>query len=203
MFPIRHGTFQIHHHILALGLIGDTIVVVGSGNIVTWHIPTGEYDLNVRVNVNDSVRTTAFDYTRPSFHMPSTCILISPDLNYVALARPGCDEDISSLAIYDTSTGELVTTTVTVGCIICRGSLRTGTMCGVYCAVVGTRKGGKSPMLSNWSPSDQMRTPREGSPGSPVMATRSHPIGGYGTRGKALLWLPRRWRSDGGQMKVR
>ena len=81
---------------------GNNIVVVDKEKSVTWNLPPGDHVLDVRVNVNDSVRTRIFD--RPLPHRLLPTVPISPDLKYFAAVElQGWPN--SSLNIYDVATG--------------------------------------------------------------------------------------------------
>ena len=50
--------------ILELRLTESTIVV-GDGKVVTWNLPAEDHPINTRLNINDSVHTTVFDFAGP------------------------------------------------------------------------------------------------------------------------------------------
>ena len=86
-----------------LRVAGNNIVVVDKEKRVTWDLPPGDHVLDVRVNVNDSVRTAIFDHPLPHGLRPP--ISISPDLKYIATVEGQGDPD-PSLKIYDVVTGK-------------------------------------------------------------------------------------------------
>ena len=94
--------------IYGLRAAGNNIVVVGKEKSVTWDLPPGDHVLNVKMNVNDSVRTTIFDHPLPLDQPPferSPLVSISPDLKYIA-AVEGLGGFNSSLNIYDVAAGK-------------------------------------------------------------------------------------------------
>ena len=80
----------------------NNIVVVGQEKSVTWGLPPGDHVLDVRVNVNGSVRTTIFDPLSCGLLPP---VSISPDLRYI-VAVEWQERPNSSLNIYDVATGK-------------------------------------------------------------------------------------------------
>ncbi|KAF8488885.1 hypothetical protein F5888DRAFT_1809332 [Russula emetica] len=86
--------------VFGLRAVGNTIVIVGEGKIVTWNLPVGDSAVNARANVSDAVRTVMFDYSPFSLELDYPPASISPDFNYMALI---CN---SNLHIYDASTGK-------------------------------------------------------------------------------------------------
>jgi len=93
--------------IYGLGVTVSTVVVVGEGKTVTWNLPQRDHALDVTANINDSIRTTIFNYSPPKFHPPSSAS-ISPDFNHIAIAglRMG-------LRIYNMTTGKYLAGTDT------------------------------------------------------------------------------------------
>jgi len=88
-----------------VGVTGNTIAVVGRGEVVTWDLPTGVHVPSARADRNDSVRTTRLDRGELSGSLwdGSLPVSISPGLSYVAAmsgSRPFYDYDV-----YDASTG--------------------------------------------------------------------------------------------------
>lgn len=91
--------------ILGLRAAESTIVVVSMGKVAAWNLPAEGYALNTRANNNDSIWATMFDCAAQLDY-----ISISPNFNYLAIARVPSGEDIY-LNIYDTSTGKCLTGT--------------------------------------------------------------------------------------------
>jgi len=100
--------------VLCLRITGSTIVVIGEGKVVTWNLPAEGCTLNVRANVNVSVRTTMFDYLTPCpifpRHPPRRYTSVSPDLNRVATA-----ERTLGMIVYDVPTGKRLASTPAEG----------------------------------------------------------------------------------------
>ena len=89
--------------IYCLRVAGNNIVVVDKEKSITWDLPPGDHVLDVRVNVNDSVRTIIFDHPLP--HGLRSPASISPDLKYIATVD-GPAWWNSRLNIYDMATGK-------------------------------------------------------------------------------------------------
>ena len=96
-------TIDTGMEIYGLRVAGNNIVVVDKEKSVTWGLPPGIHVLDVRVNVNDSVRTTIFDHPLPPCLVPP--FLISPDLKYIT-AVERLEGSNSSLNIYNLATGK-------------------------------------------------------------------------------------------------
>lgn len=96
--------------ICGLRVIGSVIVVVGNGKIVTWHLPVGNYILDARANVNDSVRTIMCNQPAPPFtQLYSASISLDP--NCIVIVWGGCE----GLDIYDMPTGKHLVGTTAFG----------------------------------------------------------------------------------------
>ena len=94
-------TIDAGMEIRSLGMIANTIVVVGEGKIVTWKVPAENCALNTRTNIEDCVQITTID---PPPDMENVRVSISPDLRRVAVAEHPMNSP-PSLGIYDLSTG--------------------------------------------------------------------------------------------------
>jgi len=89
--------------IIGLRVTLGTIVVVGEGRVVTWTLPARDCTFNARVNIDESVQATMFDYpAQEGYHQYVPYTSISPGLDYVAITNYGPDP----LEIYEVSTGE-------------------------------------------------------------------------------------------------
>jgi len=84
---------------------GSTVVVVGEGKIVTWNLPQRDHSLNATANINDSIRSTDFDYS-PLWPISSASIF--PDFNYLAIVGWAT----RGLEIYDMTTGKYLWGTI-------------------------------------------------------------------------------------------
>ena len=97
--------------ICGLRVTGSSIVVVGEGRIITWNLPPRDHVLDVRANIDDSVRTVMFDCPTSVFGRLRSA-QISPDFDYAVTMRREGD----GLDIYDMATGNhLAGTTANVG----------------------------------------------------------------------------------------
>ena len=185
--------------ILGLRVTESTVCVVGEGKVVTWDIPTEDRALGARANINDSARTTMFNYS-PHPHPPLVpYISISPDSNRIASVwdKTGGSE---SLNIYDVSTGKRLTGTTTTN----QGFMPWFTPDGreVWCTEGHSVEGwtitedGESG-LTKLEPLGPTAHP---SGGFPWKSSRDYKITDSGwvlnSSGKRLLWLPNHWRSD-------
>ena len=185
--------------VLCLRMTGSTIVVVGEGKVVTWNIPVVGLALDARANVNDSFRTTTFDYSPPCFIFPrpppSLYTSISPDLNRIAVA-----ERSVGLNIYDVTTGKHLAHGPRA-----QGPIPLFTPDGreVWCAGLVYRtverwsiiEDGETNLLRLELLGEIAHPPR----GLPWKSSHGYVITPEGwvlnPRGKRLLWLPHHWRS--------
>ena len=82
-----------------LELTGSTIVIAGKKKVATYNLPAGNSTSNTRVGVGDNVQAITLEN-------PSTVLLISPALNYIA-----CRSKVwghGQLEIYELSTGKCI-----------------------------------------------------------------------------------------------
>ena len=185
----------------------NNIVVVDQEKSVTWGLPPGDHVLDVRVNVNGSVRTTIFD---PLSRGLSPFVSISPDLKYIAAVKePG--RLGSSLNIYDMATGKRLASAsaqVPRSWVIPDGRKVWFTPDG--CEVWFTPDGrGYGELLQGWA---IVRDSESSIHKLEELEPTQHPQGGYpwesshnckvtddgwilGSSKKQLLWLPPHWRS--------
>jgi len=188
--------------ILGLRVTESTIVVVGEGRVITWNLPAGNRAFSARMNIDESVQATDFDYSVSDdcVRLVSPHTSISPDCNHVIIARGG---SLDGLDLYDVSTGERLTGTAT------QGSMPWFTPDGREVWNMGI--GGK---VEGWTiVEDSESGVTELEPLGPT----TYPAGGIPCRssrgyqvtsdwwvvspsGKRLLWLPHDWRSDGRRM---
>ncbi|KAF9790924.1 hypothetical protein BJ322DRAFT_1208238 [Thelephora terrestris] len=95
-------TINTGMEIFGLRVTGGTILIVGEGMVATWNVPAGGCAFGARADMNDSVETRLFDYTKlPGTRPPYASI--SPDLNCIAITGRGMT---CPLDIYDISTGK-------------------------------------------------------------------------------------------------
>lgn len=193
-----HLTINTGMKILTLRVTESTIVIVGGGMVVTWNLPVGNYPLNARVNIGDSVQTTRFNYSP----LPGSPLVpytsISPDLNYIATVW---NSQWAHLFIYSVSTGECLigTTTPDQGYI----PWFTPDGCGVWCKIYGRRARGwtiikdSRSKLTNLEPLDRTANPLGG---LPWQSSCDYEVSSNGwvlsPSRKRLLWIPNHWRME-------
>jgi len=180
--------------ITGLRVTHNTVVIVGEGRVVTWNLPAGDCAFSARVNIHESVRATAFDYS--ATHLTRLMLQntsISPGFDRVAIAGYGPDP----LGIYDVSTGERLACTATQGLmpwftpdgreVWCMGHNVEGWKI-VKDSEFGVTK--LEPLGPTTYPSG----------GIPCRSSRGYRVTDdwwvVSPSGKRLLWLPHDWRSD-------
>ena len=95
--------------ISCLRVTGSTLAVASGREVVAWDIRARDSTLRTKVYANDSVHTTTL---RTPFSMQlstTTYTSLSPDLSYVAVVNGGGGLPSDNLQIYDTWTGEHLT----------------------------------------------------------------------------------------------
>jgi len=182
-----------------VGVAGNTIVVVGDGQISTWNLPVEDQNPTPRSNVNDSVRTTPFNHPPFPTLAPRPVTSVSPDLRLAAIAEHR--HAGSHLHIYDVHTGDCLASTP-VGLEASPWFTPDGRK--VWCVTdggeaelwgIGEDRGSG---LTNLNHLDSTIHPPGGFPWGP-----SHSYSVLDSRwvlsskGKRLLWLPPHWRLDG------
>ncbi|KAF9646640.1 hypothetical protein BDM02DRAFT_2987686 [Thelephora ganbajun] len=92
--------------VYGMRVAGSIIVIVGDGKIVTWNLLAGSDVLNPKVNVNDSVLTTTFNYPPfpPWVSRPTPSV--SPDLRHMAMMGWDRGSGNHRLYLYDVPTGQ-------------------------------------------------------------------------------------------------
>ena len=93
-------TIDANMGVYGLGVIGNTVVILGDWKVITWNLP-GDCVPGARVGLEDSSRTINLGN---SPHIATTSASISPDSRHIALI------DLMDLYIYSASTGELLWT---------------------------------------------------------------------------------------------
>ena len=186
--------------VLCLRITGSTVVVVGEGKVVTWNLPAEGRAINTRANVDDSFRTTTFDYLPPSFMLPRApprlYTSVSSDLNRIAVA-----EGSVGLSIYDVASGKhLARDTRAEGPIPwftpdgrevwCKGPL--------HRTVAGwTVTEDKETDLISLEPLGPTAHPPGGLPWNSSLGYEITPSGWViNPSGRRLLWLPHHWRAS-------
>ena len=182
--------------IYGLGVAGNNIVVVGKEKSIIWDLTPGDHVLDIRVNVNDSARTTIFDPPLP--HDLRSPVSISPDFKYAA-AIDGLSN--SSLDIYDVATGRRLASVKSW--IELRMPWFTPDGREVWCSHL------HADLPIGWA---IIRDSESGFHKLEKLGRSQHPQGGYpwesshnckvtddgwilGSSKKRLLWLPPHWRS--------
>ena len=187
-------------NVLGVRITESAIVVIDEEKVVIWELPAKGRALNVRANINNSVRTTLFDYPaqrRYPLSGSNSDVSISPGLNYVAVARSAIGTS-QGLHVYDATTGKHL------GGIPAQGTRPWFTQDGreIWC-------------YNRTGPMEQTVMVKDSESGitTPVFQAQptAHPSGelpwgppcNYEVTddgwvlgsGKRLLWLPHRWRS--------
>ena len=183
--------------ILGLRVTESTVIVVGEGKIVTWNLPIEAHTLNTRVNIDNSVQTTMFNYLAWPDHGSVSCISISPNSNYVALAQDTLGEYLG-INIYDVVTGRCLTGTRTEGYMPWFSPDGDEVWCKCGDSVEGWT-------IIKDTESDLIKLEPLGptvypSGGFPWQSSHGHKVMDNGwvvnSSGKRLLWLPHCWRLD-------
>ena len=180
-----------------LRMTGGNVVVLGEGKVVTWNLPAGDHTPNARASVDDSVRTTTFNYSGvPRAGVVTPCMSISPDLNRIAITE-GTTEGDEALNVYDVSSGKRLAGTATLG------SMPWFAQNGheIWCVEVHSVKGwtivedGESGLTRL----DPLGPTTEPSGGLPWRSPRGYEVLDNGwvfnPSGKRSLWLPHYWIS--------
>ena len=182
-------TIDASMEVFGLGVIGNTVVVIGLKKAITWNLPAGDHVPDARVGLEDSSRTVEFSDWYPLTSGAS----ISPDSRHIALVQWH-----DSLFIYNASTGGFL------------GSERSegGTTpwfspdgCDVWCAndrgeAEGWRVGGGQKVLERLKQTVDIEHPPEGYPWGSSRGYRvTNDRWVLGPDGKRLLMLPPHWQS--------
>ena len=92
-------TIDANMVVYGLGVIGNTVVIIGNKKVITWDLPAGDCVPGARVGLEDSSRTINFD---DPLDVAIYGASISPDSRHIALT------DMAYLYIYSASTRELL-----------------------------------------------------------------------------------------------
>jgi len=186
--------------VYGLGVIGNTVVVIGNWEAVTWSLPAGDFVPDARVGIEESSRTINHrDYDRLEYTYGAS---ISSDSRRIALVTksgpPGESDDF--LHIHNISTGE------DLECRLTRGHIPRFSPdgCDIWCAddrgeaevwrVVG---GQKVLELLEQTVDIEVGDPLEGSPwGSSHGYQITDDWWILGPDKKRLLMLPPPWQSE-------
>ena len=187
--------------VYGLGVVEGTVVVVGydpdggDTKIVTWNLP-GDFVLNSKANIDDSVETTNF-YDPPGTKSPPTPpASLSPDLCHFVMLEMNDHGLDSGVHLYDVLTGQCLTSAYGH---FGWNSWFTRDGCGVWCAdevqadhgwkIIKDGESGTTRLehleLTKCPPGE---LPWQCPPGYEVN-------GGWvlNSSGKQLLWLPPHW----------
>ena len=183
-FGVPRLTINAEMEIYGLGVIGNSVVVIGSRKVIAWNLPGGDRVPSACAGLGDSSWT--INISNPNNHISGSSI--SPDSRHIAI------HDWGHLYIYSASTGDLLWNKRTGG-LIPRFS---PDGCDVWCV---RRDGG----AKVWRVSEEREMPEP-------LVDMTHPPEGYpwvssrGYRvtddwwilspgGKRLLLLPPPWQS--------
>jgi len=107
VFNLKSGvpqlTIDTSIEVYGLRLIENTVVVIGDGMVITWNIPRGDSFPNVRMNIEDSIQTINFSNVGSGTVVAAS---VSPDLQYIAIARNNKEESL--LSVYCMSTKQTI-----------------------------------------------------------------------------------------------
>ena len=116
-----------------LGVIGNAVIVVGNGEVVTWNLPEGNRLLYTRMGTQDRASTV---FLRDDCQNEVIAASTSPDLRYVALVT--IVNERRRLFVYSASTGKRVGHATTEGNTL--WFTPSGSNIWIWCAV-GNRAG--------------------------------------------------------------
>ncbi|KAF9784394.1 hypothetical protein BJ322DRAFT_1211430 [Thelephora terrestris] len=93
-------TIETSMEVYGLRVIGDTIVIIGGGKVITWNLLEGKFSPDGEITVNDSdLIMNLFGYLGGKIIATS----ISLDLRYIAILRTG---DFDFVRVYDAAAGK-------------------------------------------------------------------------------------------------
>jgi len=103
VLDIKSGVLQLTINpgmeVAGLGVIGNTVVVIGGGKTITWNLPAGGHVPDARIGPEDGFQTVKFSQWSPFVSGAS----ISPDSRHVAVISGQFSQYLS---IYNASAGE-------------------------------------------------------------------------------------------------
>ena len=107
-------TIDTDMEVYGLGVAGETVVVVGDKQIVTWNISASNCVLNSRVNSGDSVQTTVLNDLPIAEFPPSPPISVSSNLDHIVFKGEGGSRSTGSgVHLYSISTGQCLASVYT------------------------------------------------------------------------------------------
>jgi len=195
-------TIDTGMEVYGLRIVNSTIVVEGRNKLVTWKLPGGDSVPSTTMNINDSIGTTSLKIPRPNRPQSTS---ISPDLQRIAIRgdafRVGSAQP---LFIHDVLTGRPLAKASA------DGSMAWFSQDGsqIWCDGEVGREQGWQVVGEHGSTQVNLTPLPVGSPpeGYPWRSSRGYTVTDDGwvldLRGKRLLWLPPRWRSDERKTRV-
>jgi len=195
-------TIDTGMEVYGLRIVDSTIVVEGRNKLVTWKLPGGDSVPGTTVNINDSIGTTSLKIPRPNRPQSTS---ISPDLRRIAIRgdafRVGSAQP---LFIHDVLTGRPLAKASA------NGDMAWFSQDGsqIWCDGEVGREQGWQVVGEHGSTRVNLTPLPVGSPpeGYPWRSSRGYTVTDDGwvldLRGKRLLWLPPRWRSDERKTRV-
>jgi len=193
---VQRLTIDAGMKVYGLRIFGDTVVVEGSYEFVTWKLPEGESVFGIALSAKDSVSTIAFEMMR-SMELQSTSI--SPDL--LQVATRGADFGVSQapqLFIYDVPTGGVLAKIPMPGDMVWFS--QDGNQ--VWCDGGAGEEEGWQVVKSDGSMKVSLDPLPIGNPPEeyPWRSSRGYAVTDDGWvlsfEGKRLFWLPPDWRSQ-------
>ena len=184
-----------------LGVIGDTIAIVGHWKVITWDLSTGDHVPDAKVTLEDCTRTikiNLIDFPHSTIDATS----ISPDSCHIAFITYGTM--MSTLYIYNGSTGEQFV------CEVDWGSRPWFTLDGCNLWIANDSRGGRvfkvcggQQVAQELEHGVDIEHPPEGYPWAPSCDYRvTDDWWILGPDGKRLLILPSPWQSHEATLRV-
>jgi len=193
-------TIDASIRVCGLGVVGNTVVVVGNWEAITWNLPAGDFVPYARVGLEDSSRT--INHRGRDRHDYTYGASISSDSRRIAFTQidtlDESDEPGRCLHIYSVSTGE------DLGWGYTRGHVPRFSPdgCDIWCAngrgeAEVWRVGGGQEVLEHLEQTVDVKHPPEGYPWG---SSRGYRVTNdwwiLGPDRKRLLMLPPAWQSD-------
>ena len=181
--------------VYGLGVIRNTIIVVGSEKVITWKLSTGSgvLDATSRANVNDSIQTTTLKHPLPQYLLQVHSASISQNFNCIAVTG-GAVGGTAGLSIYDMSTGGHLTSTHLSGLDSPWFTPNGHEIWSSYPEGWAIIKDGKF-NITKLKHLDSSQGPFGGFPWKSSLGNQVMNNGWIlNSSGKQLLWLPHHWR---------
>jgi len=190
-------TIDASMEVYGLGVIGNTVVVIGHQKVTTWSLPAGDRDPDARVGPEDSSWTINLGDLQGDRTAGAS---ISPDSRHIALATTD-SIGLGYLRMYSASTGEYLDHSSTWG----HTPWFAPDGCNLWCAhdsgnAQTWRVGGGQKVLERLDQTVDIEHPPEGYPwGSPHGYRVTNDWWILGPDGKRLLMLLPPWQSAVGR----